>query len=195
MTEFPFSAQTDTLADAGPIDHVCRFWASLPRTGLAPDRMALDAQALAPALPHVFLAELVTPRVARLRLVGHAIEDLTGLDMRGMPLSALFTADARPILTQAFEQVSRGARVMLPLHAERGWGLPELKGQLALLPLCDGSGAVTRILGVLDHAGQAGGKPRRFDISSPVPTALVLPDAVPTPRRAPALRVIAGGKV
>ncbi len=167
MTDMTVPAPTPAPRAAGPVDDVCRHWASLPRTGLAPNRADLDPQAIAQALPHVFVAELVAPNVARLRLVGHALEDLMDMDLRGMPLSALFTADARPVLATAFEQVGRGARVLLPLRAERAWGMAELTAQLALLPLCDAHGAITRVLGVLECTGDAGRTPRRFAISAP----------------------------
>ncbi|MFN4056835.1 MAG: PAS domain-containing protein [Roseinatronobacter sp.] len=195
MTDVTFPAQTAAPADAGPVDLVCRHWATLPRRGLAPNRSDLDPQAISAALPYVFIAELVTKRVARLRLVGHALEDLLDMDMRGMPLSALFTTDARPVLATAFEQVERGARVLLPLRAERGWGLPEMTGQLALLPLCDGHGEITRILGVLERKGDAGRAPRRFTISAPAPISLSMPEnTLKTSCRQPSLRVIIGGK-
>lgn len=181
----------------GAIDLVCAYWASLPRVGLAPHRTALDAHAIAAALPHVFIAELVTPRVARLRLVGHKLEDIMDMDLRGMPLSALFSAASRPVLTDAFEQVARGARVMLPMEGERGFGLPTLTGQLALLPLADGAGSLTRVLGVLDYQGSIGRKPRRLNVTSVTPLTLpqIAEQTSTGKSRSPALRVIIGGKV
>lgn len=192
MTVFPFPPSSNSTPDWPASDLICRYWASLPRQGLAPDRMALDASAIAPALPHLFIAELVTPRVARLRVVGHKLEDLSGLDMRGMPLSVLFQAAARAELATACAQVSHGARVLLPLVAERGWGQPALSGQLTLLPLSDGPHGITRVLGVLEHQGKIGHTPRRFGIAAGTQVARDMPAPAP---KAPALRVIMGGKV
>lgn len=184
---------------AGPqsaIDRVCAYWGSLPRDGLAPDRAALDASMMAHALPDVFIAELVTPRVARLRLVGHRVEDLMEMEVRGMPLTALFTGPARDVLTDAVEQVGRGARVLLPVEGERGFGLPTMTGQLALLPLCDGTGAITRVLGVLEIQGSIGRKPRRLNVTTSAPLALPALQEMPRPvaHSAPIFRVIKGGK-
>jgi hypothetical protein len=186
----------DTVPAMGAIDLVCTYWAGLPRDDLAPARAALDASALAPALPKVFIAELVTPRVARLRLVGHEVEDCMDMDLRGMPLTALFTAPARAIVTDALEQVGRGARVSLPLEGERSFGQPVLTGQLVLLPLCDANGQITRVLGVLESQGKIGRRPRRFAVTAPAARPLP-PQAQttqPTAPRKPALRVIEGGK-
>jgi hypothetical protein len=200
MSEFvtPASAfaHHDSAPAMGAIDLVCALWAGLPRDGLAPARAALDASALAPALPKVFIAELVTPRVARLRIVGHIIEDMMDMDLRGMPLTALFTAPARAVVTDALEQVGHGARVSLPLEAERGFGQPIVTGQLVLLPLCDANGHITRILGVLDYQGSIGRKPRRFAVTAP--SARALPPLAQAPQsatpRKPVFRVIEGGK-
>lgn len=195
----PHHAAAHVPADDGAqsaVDLVCAYWAGLPRAGLAPDRAALDASALAAALPNLFIAELVTPRVARLRLVGHKVEDLMDMDLRGMPLTALFAGPARALLTDAIEQVGRGARVSLPLEGERGFGLPALTGQLVMLPLCDSTGQITRVLGVLDHTGGIGRKPRRFSI--PARSVTALPPLATRPHASkaqrPMLRVINGGK-
>lgn len=191
---FAFDCAASNPAPSGPVDLVCAYWASLPRAGLAPDRASLDAGALASALPNLFIAELVTPRVARLRLVGHKIESLMDMDLRGMPLTALFTGPSRPVLTDAIEQVGRGARVSLPLDGERGFGQPVMSGQLMLLPLCDQAGQITRVLGVLDHQGQIGRKPRRLCIAAQQVTALPPLDMQPKTARTPIFRVIEGGK-
>ncbi|MDD7971261.1 PAS domain-containing protein [Roseinatronobacter alkalisoli] len=163
-TAFSATANTDSTGYR-TIDRVCAYWASLPKTGAAPNRMLIDARALSDVLPHVFLAELATPRVARLRIIGHRIEELTGLDMRGMPLTTLFSGPAREEIMTACEQVSRGARVSLSLKGEAGFARPQLDGMLAMMPLCDTKGNITRILGVFGHQGEIGRAPRRFDLA------------------------------
>ncbi len=195
MSEIMTPAVVST-APVSVIDRVCDYWASLPREGLAPSRTALDAHAMAQDLPNVFIAELVTPRVARLRLVGHRVEDLMDMELRGMPLTALFTANARAVLVDAVEQVGRGARVILPLEGEKGFGLPEVTGKLALLPLCDATGQVTRVMGVLEYHGRIGRKPRRLNVTAQSPMALpALADTKqPAHRPSPIFRVIKGGK-
>jgi hypothetical protein len=182
------------LAGESAIDLVARHWASLPRMGHAPERAALDATTLAPALPFVFIAELVTPRVARLRLTGHKVEEMMDMDVRGMPLTALFTAAARPMILQALEQVSQGARAILPVAGEGGFGQPGLTGQLALFPLADGAGQLTRVMGVIELDGVVGRTPRRLCVTKATLTTLPPLAPVDTPRKGPMLRVIAGGK-
>ncbi|MCC5962342.1 MAG: PAS domain-containing protein [Rhodobacteraceae bacterium] len=196
MTERVTTPNTQSLPDitgADLVSQVTHYWDGLRCDGQIPARDAIDARALGSALPHVFLAEMVTSRVARLRVCGHRVEDLLGMDMRGMPLSTLFTGAARADLTSALAQVARGVRVTLVLQGETGFGLPALDARLALLPLADAAGLPTRVLGVLDVSGQIGRSPRRFVRATP----LALPVAADTPppaRRAPVLRVIKGGR-
>ena len=179
------------LAADSMLARVCAYWTSLRREGTPPARADIDALALGDALPHVFLAEIVTPRVARLRICGHKVESLMGMDMRGMPLSALFTGPARTELQEALAQVVRGARVTLALEAERGFGLPQVSARLALLPLADAAGRCNRLMGVLETEGEPGRAPRRFALAH----ALTVSSAdVPAKAESPALRVIQGGR-
>ena len=183
----------ETLHHPGTrLNEVIRYWASLRDGNQPPRRSRIEAAALAQALPDVFLAELITPRVARFRLCGHRIEDLMGMDMRGMPLTVLFQGAARQEVADALEQVALGARVMLSLQGECGFGLPSLSASLALLPLTDDAGRITRILGVIDRTGTPGRCPRRFTLAK----VQDLPRAsrTPTAPAQPALRVIDGGK-
>ncbi len=178
--------------EAGSIlSRVCAYWAGLRRNGAIPARADIDARALGEALPHVFLAEMVTPRVARLRICGHKVEGLMGMDMRGMPLSVLFTGEARADLQDALDQVTRGARVTLALEAERGFGLPRMTARLALLPLADAAGRCNRVMGVLETEGEPGRTPRRFALARALAEAA---DAAPARPGIPVLRVIEGGR-
>ncbi len=194
MTEYVHlgTGEAQGATDATSIQRVSAYWASLRYGQPVPERSAIDARDIAQDLPHVFLAELVTPRVARLRICGHHVEELFGMDMRGMPVSVMFSGAARDRLAEAFEQVGRGTRVFLSLTAEDGFGLPRMRASLALLPLADANGRVTRVMGVLERAGDVGRCPRRFSIAEHAdPECLANPDAI---RKAPALRVINGGK-
>ena len=164
---------------------VCDHWSSLRSRHALPARGALDPGKMTDTLPHVFLAEYVSPRVARIRLCGHAVEDVMGMDLRGMPLTALFSDAARAEIMAALEQVGHGVRAILALQAEPGFGQPKMIAQLALMPLTGADGRITHVLGVLERHGQIGRRPRRF-ASAKAETAA--PDPAPT------LRVITGGK-
>lgn len=191
-------------------------WESLRKGRLAPSRGEIDPRPLAACLSMLFVAEIVAPGVARLRLCGHTLNDLLGMEPRGMPLSVFFEAEARDEVTSALRQVADGARVTLPLTSRRAFARPTIDARMMLLPLTDSAGKINRVLGVLETLGPIGRAPRRFTAGAPLVAAA--PPATPEPetprpasprlvRRAPAhpmkprpsggtrptLRVIEGG--
>lgn len=171
------------------VEAVQRHWEAIRANRIAPARDEIDPRPLAANLDVLFIGEMVAPRVARLRLCGQHLGDLLGMDPRGMPLSAFFTFAARDAVGEALEQVTQGARVMLPLRAESGLGRPGLDGMLALMPLTDRAGKMSRVLGVLETVGQIGRAPRRFNLSAPHRAVTAVPV-----KGTPVLRVITGGR-
>ena len=107
-------------------------WESLRDPRGVPARDAIDPRPLAQWLDCLFIAELVAPGVARIRLAGQHLSDLLGMEPRGMPLSMFFTGPAREELTLALGQVAQGARATLPLRADRGLGQPPSRETLRL---------------------------------------------------------------
>jgi len=173
---------------------VQHYWDELRGTRTAPARSEIDPRRLSPALEFTFIAEFVAPQVARLRIAGRHLEDLLGMDPRGMPLGVFFSLDARNELANALEHVAQGARAQLPLKAEGGIGKPGLDGVLSLMPMTDGLGRISRVLGVLETHGQIGRTPRRFRLSADWQQ---VPRPVPAPLPAggrPQLRVVQGGR-
>lgn len=184
---------TTALADADArfpaVALTLRHWASLRGDRPMPARDEIDPRDLAGALEFLFIAEPIAAGVARLRLAGQHLTHLLGMEPRGMPLCALFDGAARAEIGQAVEQVERyGMRALIPVRADGGIGRPALEGLLALMPLGDGGGRSSRLLGVLQTRGVIGRGPRRLALAGP---AMRLPDALP---RRPMLRVIPGGR-
>ena len=165
------------------IESVQAYWESLRADSLAPARTLIDPRPLAEVLDSVFIAELVAPTVARLRLVGQRLTELLGLELRGMPLSVLLAHDARGALEDALAQVAHGARVILPLKSSRGLGRPGIEARMLLLPLADHTGRLTKILGVLEYHGVPGRFQRPLSLATQTPIQQVAPQGreVPTP--------------
>ncbi len=161
-----------------PLRQVEAYWQARCVAGQVPPRSAIDPRGIEAALHHAFVAEEIAPGHARLRLGGSHLCDLMGMEVRGMPLSALITPRARPRLSQALTQVFAGpARAVLTLAAERRLGKPALAGRLLLLPLSDDLGRVTRALGCLVTDGRIGRAPRRFEALQTEVAPLGRPDA------------------
>ncbi len=169
------------------------YWDALRGARLVPDRSEVDPRGIERALEHAFILEQVAPGVGRLRIAGGHLSDLLGMEVRGMPLSALFLPEARIDLASTLEQVcTTPSMATLSLQAETGIGKPALDARLVLLPMTDAFNQINRILGCLDSQGGVGRAPRRFAITArrltPLGAGQVKPDW-PTPARAPAHRV------
>ena len=143
------------------------YWEGLRGTRLVPDRAEVDPRGLTGALENAFVLERIAPGLARFRVAGMHLSDLMGLEVRGMPISAVFTPDARPELSQALEATfNEPARIRMLLQGEGGLGRPGLIGEMVLMPLRADGGEVTRALGCVVTDGAIGRQPRRLSITA-----------------------------
>lgn len=142
------------------------YWEALKGGRLVPDRAEIDPRGLAGALEHAFIVERIAPGLARFRVAGMHLSDLMGLEVRGMPISATFTPDARADLSRALEAAfTEPARIRMILRGEDGIGRPALPGEMILLPLRADAGEVSRALGCVVMEGRIGRQPRRLSIT------------------------------
>jgi hypothetical protein len=155
------------------------YWEALRDGAHLPRRAAFDPRGMATSLHQMMIAEEIAPGLARLRIAGALYADTMGMEVRGMPLSALFDPMARPTLERVLQDVFCGhTAATLLIEAERGLGRPALQGQLLLLPLAD-DGPTRQLIGCMALRGHAGRTPRRFSILHVTREAL-------QPRHAPA---------
>ena len=163
------STKDDGGARYAAIREVRAYWDALRDDQDLPRREQINPRGMAGALHQVFMAERVAPGIARFRLAGMDINDLMGMEVRGMPLSALFDPGARVRLAEALEKVMAGRMIVeLDLEADRGIGRPALRARLILLPLKGTSGEADLVLGCLATDGQIGRAPRRFVVAHAV---------------------------
>lgn len=149
------------------------YWHALRAARQMPARCDFDPRGIEQTLNCSFIAEKVAPRVARIRVAGSLVNDVLGMDVRGMPVSALFDPDSREaagdILKELFEAP---AQARLELSTRRFLARKPIHAQMVLLPLSDGAGGVTRLVGCLDTGDDILKTPRRFSLVSSVATAL-----------------------
>ncbi|MDM7930867.1 PAS domain-containing protein [Tabrizicola sp.] len=143
----------------GP-SQVRAYWEALRGAGSIPDRAQLDPRGLSGVLDRVFLAESIGWGMVQVRIAGSAIAEAAGTDLRGLPLSFLFSANARPQLAEALEPVITGQAVA---ELDLGGGSAGQIGQLLLLPLSDGPDR-RLVLGCLGHAEAALRPGRKLDV-------------------------------
>ncbi|WP_428540080.1 PAS domain-containing protein [Profundibacter sp.] len=148
------------------IKQVEAYWEGLRMGRLVPLRSEIDPRGIERALEYTFILERIAPGLGRFRLSGMHLNDLLGMEVRGMPFTSFFTPAARNTVTDALEMVFDGPQVAeLTLTAEKGIGRPAMDAKVILLPLRSDLGDVTRVLGALVTDGQIGRSPRRFDVT------------------------------
>jgi len=154
-------------AELGPreLRQVEAYWDGLRGGRLVPDRSEVDPRGLSPVLRNCILLEKIAPGLARIRISGRQFSDLMGIDVEGMPLSAIFLPESRPDLVETLSAVlEEPAVARLTLTSPGALGRHELPARMILLPLRDDMGDITRVLGCLVTDGPLGRTPRRFAI-------------------------------
>lgn len=150
------------------------YWEALRNGRLVPRRADVDPRGIDRALENAFILERIAPGMARFRLAGMHLNDLLGMEVRGMPLTSFFTPDARRQVSDALEHVfEEPATARFQLVAERSIGKPAMEAELILLPLKSDLGDVSRALGCLVSTGEIGRTPRRFDVAEVKVTPLL----------------------
>lgn len=161
------------------------YWEGLRRGRLVPNRADIDPRGIDRALEYAFILERVAPGMGRFRLAGMHLNDLMGMEVRGMPLTAFFAPTGRKAIAEVTEAVFKGPAVAeIELTAETGIGKPPMKAKLLILPLKSDLGDVNRALGCLiAEGGDIGRTPRRFEVVAAQVTPVV--QGAPTPAETP----------
>lgn len=156
---------TGHLTGRAPLMMVEAYWEGLRNGRLLPSRGEVQARGLGAAIDHAFILERVVNGFARLRVAGTRLNDLLGMETRGMPISALFQPDDRSDLSDTLESVFADPSIAdLTLDARGDVSRPSLTGEMLLMPLRGDLGEVSRALGCLIFDGPVGTPPRRFRI-------------------------------
>ncbi len=147
------------------LDKIERYWNVVRSNRLVPSRSEIDPRGLEGVLGNTFILERITGGLARFRIAGSHISEITGLELRQMPVSALFLPDSREILSDALIATFEDpAAIRMRLESKSGFGREKLTGEMILLPLRSDQGQIDRILGGIALDGKIGRRPRRLEI-------------------------------
>lgn len=150
-----------------------RYWNEVRGNRLVPSRCEIDPRGLEGVLSHAFILERIAGGLARFRIAGSHLSDLTGLELRQMPVSVLFTTSSRGVLSETLVSVfDDPSLVHMTIASPEGFGRDTLGGALVLLPLRSDFGDIDRVLGGLVMDGTPGRAPRRIEILSQRRTTL-----------------------
>ncbi|MGR3492030.1 MAG: PAS domain-containing protein [Shimia sp.] len=161
------------------------YWHALRGNRLVPTRSEIDPRGIENTLDFAFIVERAAPGVARFRLAGSQLNELLGMDVRGMPITSFFASDVRHTMSEVIEAVFAGPEILeAQFTSPAGAGRSELPAQLLLLPLESDLGDISRAIGCFATRGEMGRAPRRFTLdgapqrralgfASPEPTTLL----------------------
>lgn len=156
------------------LDKIERYWNVTRSNRLVPSRCEIDPRGLEGVLGNAFILERITGGLARFRIAGSHITELTGLELRQMPISALFTPTSREVLSDALVATFEDpATVRMRIESKGGFGRQALSGEMILMPLRSDMGQIDRVLGGIVMDGKIGRTPRRLEITSQSRQSLV----------------------
>ncbi|MEL6690794.1 MAG: PAS domain-containing protein, partial [Pseudomonadota bacterium] len=142
------------------------YWQSLRGDRLVPLRSDIDPRGIESALDYSFIVERVTAGVIRFRLAGSQLNEMMGMDVRGMPITSFFGTQSRAQFLDAIEGVFNGPEVVeMQMESPEGAGKPALAGQMILMPLKSDLGDISRAIGCFPTRGSMGRAPRRFELT------------------------------
>lgn len=161
------------------------YWEHLRAGRIAPLRSEIDPRKIENALEYTFILERMATGDLRFRIAGMHLCELMGMEVRGMPPTALIVEQDR----KAFDQIVSGMFdapevIELGLRSTRP-GLPELAAHMLLLPMKSDLGEISRILGCLVSGlppistppSASQGIPCRFGIHSKKITRIIASEA------------------
>ena len=147
------------------ISEVRAYWEALRNGRPMPQRKEIDPRGIEHALEFAFILERIAPKAARFRLSGRHLNNLMGMDVRGMPITTFFVPDAREKVSDIVEAVFTNPEIVeIDLAAEQGFGKPLIEAKLLMLPLQGDAGEPDKALGCLVSSGDIGRTPRRFHL-------------------------------
>ncbi len=145
---------------------VLEYWTSLRDGKKLPKQSQLSPNGLKSALSYVFMLERIAPGIARIRVAGAHMNDLMGMEVKAMPITAFAAPGERssflPLVDAVFEDP---AIVELDLVATRAGYTPK-EAEMLLMPIEDEHGRISRALGCLVARGPIVFSPYRFRIQS-----------------------------
>ncbi|MBK5934131.1 hypothetical protein C8N32_105168 [Rhodovulum imhoffii] len=142
------------MAHFPTLEEVDAYWHGLRKGRPLPRRAEIDPRGFQNALPGCFLLERISPHEARFRVAGSALADLMGMDLRGMPFSALVVPDDRIRMRRLLDGMFRTpSRMRVEIRAG---GSHRGDGAMLVLPLSDSGGEISQALGVVAVSGRPG---------------------------------------
>lgn len=130
------------------ISDVLRYWDMLRGDRVVPGRVEIRPSEITRHLSRICILERPRAGTVRMRLAGATLSARMGMELRGMPLRALFDLDHRTIAMDAAEtaMTTPAVSILSLARVDRTGASPE--ATMAILPLSDTRGGLTRAIAV-----------------------------------------------
>ena len=166
------------------ITSVTRYWDSLRAGRVVPQRDEIDPREIQNALSYSFILDRARPGSVRFRLSGMHLNDVLGMEARGMPVRALCDVPYRQRFMEQVERVFDMPSILeAEMRADRGKD-GVVRARLALLPLSTHGSEVNRALGLFVTDSRVINPPLRFTTRGFVVTPLTAGTSALESRRA-----------
>lgn len=160
------------------LEEAWRYWTSLREGADLPHRSALDPKEMKTILGHSMILDRVRHGTVRVRLGGRVMQQIMGMEVRGLPMRAFFDLQDRGRAVALIEKVFDGpCSLELDLISQTDAGL--VTGRMLVLPLRDAVGAVTKAMVVFVTDRPVTDAPRRFGVTNSTLVALPTGSAAP----------------
>lgn len=174
----PMSRKDRFMQDPIIVD-VLSYWETLRNGRLAPLRSELDPRKIADALQHTFVLQYNNTQDVRFRLAGMKLNEIMGMELRGMPAKALISLGCRDELGRIIDDLIMDPKIIeLHLIADADTK-KRTSARMLLLPMQNENGEICRILGCMTAQGPLMQQPQRFDIADIKKTRIIAVQETP----------------
>lgn len=149
------------------------YWDELRAGRLMPLRSEIDPREMSPFLEVCFVLERQEPGDIRFRLAGMSVNELMGMEVRGMQLRSLIAPEGRAQFSKQIDTIFTEPEIQeFKLTSEQS-NAPALTARMLILPLKSQDGEADRAIGCITTEGVVGIPPRRFRVAELQRTSLV----------------------
>ncbi|EPX79053.1 PAS domain-containing protein [Litoreibacter arenae] len=165
--------QHQAKRDISALSEMRSYWESLRGGRLVPLRSEIDPREITGALEYGFILERLQPGAIRFRLAGMHLNDLMGMEVRGMPLRSFISPSSRARFSAMLERVFTQPEIHEYIMISEDTNGSLLRARLLILPLKSDGGKVDRAIGCFTTEGVVGLAPRRFRVQETRVTSLI----------------------
>lgn len=155
-----------------PIAEIRRYWDSLRAGRLMPLRAEVDPRDMSSFLESCFILDRQNTGDTRFRVAGMALNELMGMELRGMHMRCVIEPSGRATFSATLEAMFATPEIQDYQLSSTPPNAPAMTGRLLVLPLKGDKGEVDRAMGCFVTEGIVGMPPRRFHVDQVERTCL-----------------------